>query len=80
MARPLRIEYPGALYQVTRRGNAREDIFLDDVDRLTFLEVNAHVSERFNWSCHAYCLMSNHYHFVIETPDANLAQGMRQLT
>ncbi len=79
MARPLRIEYPGALYHVTSRGNAREDIFLDDGDRVKFLSVYSHVSQRFNWRCHAYCLMTNHYHFVIETPEANLSQGMRQL-
>ena len=79
MARPLRIEYPGALYHVTARGNAREDIFVDEADRVAFLEVYAHVSDRFHWCCHAYCLMSNHYHWVIETPDGNLAQGMRQL-
>lgn len=78
MARPLRIEYPGALYHVTARGNARTDIFLDDTDRTAFLEVYAHVSQRFNWVCHAYCLMSNHYHLVLETPEANLSQGMRQ--
>ena len=79
MARPLRLEYPGALYHVTARGNARADIFLDVADRVTFLKVYAHVSQRFNWCCHAYCLMSNHYHMVIETPDANLSKGMRQL-
>lgn len=79
MARPLRIEYPGALYHVTARGNARADIFLDEADRATFLAVYAQVSQRFNWQCPAYCLMTNHYHFVIETPDANLSQGMRQL-
>ncbi len=78
MARPLRIEYPGALYHVTARGNARADIFLEDADRVRLLEGYAHVSSRFNWRCHAYCLMGNHYHFVIETPDANLSQGMRQ--
>lgn len=79
MARPYRIEYPGAVYHITARGNARQDIFLDEVDRTSFLEGYAHVSQRFNWHCHAYCLMSNHYHFVLETPDANLSQGMRQL-
>lgn len=79
MARPLRIEYSGALYHVTARGNAREDMFLDDADRASFLEVYAQVSQRFHWRCHAYCLMSNHYHFVLETPDANLSQGMRHL-
>ena len=79
MARPLRIEYPGALYHVTARGNAREDIFWDEGDRETFLEVYAQVSRRVNWMCHAYCLMANHYHLVIETPEGNLSKGMRQL-
>ena len=79
MARPLRIEYSGALYHVTARGNARANIFLDEADRASFLEGYALVSQRFNWRCHAYCLMSNHYHFVLKTPDANLSQGMRQL-
>ena len=79
MARPLRLEYPGALYHVTARGNARADIYLDDADRALFLDVYARVARRFNWVCHAYCLMSNHYHFVLETPDANLSKGMRQL-
>ena len=79
MARPLRIEYPGALYHITARGNAREDIFWDEGDRETFLEVYAQVSRRVNWTCHAYCLMSNHYHLVIETPEGKLSQGMRQL-
>ena len=62
MARPLRIEFAGALYHVTSRGDRREDIYLDDVDRTMFLEVLAEVCERFQWACHAYCLMSNHYH------------------
>jgi REP element-mobilizing transposase RayT len=79
MARPLRLEFPGALYHVTSRGNAREDIYLDDEDRVTFLAALAEVLKRFNWLCHAYCLMTNHYHLVIETPDANLSAGMRQL-
>ncbi len=79
MARPLRIEFPQALYHITSRGNRREDIYLDDHDRETFLQVLAQVYERFNWVCHSYCLMSNHYHLMIETPEANLSQGMRQL-
>jgi REP element-mobilizing transposase RayT len=79
MARPLRIEFPGALYHVTSRGDRRETIFEDDADRLQFLNVLADVVERFNWLCHAYCLMTNHYHLVIETPDGNLSLGMRQL-
>lgn len=79
MARPLRIEFAGALYHVTSRGDGREDIYLSDHDRELFLSVLDEVCQRFNWHCHAYCLMSNHYHLLIETPDANLAQGMRQL-
>ncbi len=79
MARPLRIEYAGALYHVTARGNRQEDIFYSDIDRKAFLEVLAQVVERFNWLVHAYCLMDNHYHLLIETPDGNLSKGMRQL-
>jgi len=79
MARPLRIEYPGAVYHVTSRGNARQDIVRGDEDRATFLALLAHVVDRFGWFCHAYCLMDNHYHILIETPQPNLSQGMRQL-
>lgn len=79
MARPLRIEFPGAIYHVTSRGNARRKIFLDDADREAFLATLAWVIERFKWICHAYCLMDNHFHLMIETPDANLSRGMRQL-
>jgi len=79
MARPLRIEFPSAVYHVTSRGNARHDIVTDEQDRRTFLTLLAHVIERFGWLCHAYCLMGNHYHLVIETPQANLSRGMRQL-
>jgi len=79
MARPLRIEYPGALYHITTRGNAQANIFIDDKDRKRFLEILAFVVRRFKWICHAYCLMSNHYHLLMETPEPNLSQGMRQL-
>lgn len=79
MSRPLRIEFPGAVYHVTSRGNAREKIFRDDQDRKNFLETLAAVVKRHNWLCHAYCQMDNHYHLRIETPDANLSKGMRQL-
>ena len=79
MARPLRIEYDGALYHVTSRGNGRKAIFKDDSDRELILTTLGQVSERFHWLCHAYCLMDNHYHLVIETPDGNLSKGMRQL-
>ena len=79
MSRPLRIEFAGALYHVTSRGDGKEDIFLDDNDREMFLDVLAEVNERFNWSVHSYCLMDNHYHLLIETPDGNLAKSMRHL-
>lgn len=79
MARPLRTEYPGAFYHVTSRGNARATIFDDDADRLLFLAILNKTVKRFNWLCHAYCLMDNHYHLMIETPDGNLSAGMRQL-
>jgi putative transposase len=79
MARPLRIEYPGAVYHVTSRGNAGERIFGDDRDREIFLSILGGVVTRCHWLCHAYCLMDNHYHLLIETPDANLSIGMRQL-
>ena len=79
MARPLRIEFPGAIYHVTSRGNARRKIFLDDSDRDAFLSTLAWVVERFGWICHAYCLMGNHFHLMIETPEPNLSRGMRQL-
>jgi REP element-mobilizing transposase RayT len=81
MARPLRLEFAGALYHVTARGNERRSIFLGDADgdRAAFLGVLGQTCERFNWICHAYCLMTNHYHLLLETPDANLSKGMRQL-
>ncbi|MDH5668892.1 MAG: transposase [Nitrospira sp.] len=79
MARPLRIEYPGALYHVTTRGNARQNIFLDDEDRQSFLTVLARVVSRFHLLLHAYCLMDNHFHLLVETPDGNLSKTMRQL-
>lgn len=79
MARPLRIELSGGLYHVTSRGDRREDIYFSEADREAWLALFAQVCARFNWICHAYCLMTNHYHLVIETPEGNLAQGMRQL-
>jgi REP element-mobilizing transposase RayT len=81
MARPLRIEFAGALYHVTARGNERRSIFLGnlDDDRTAFLDILTSTCERFGWICHAFCLMTNHYHLVVETPDANLSLGMRQL-
>ena len=79
MARPLRLEFAGALYHITSRGDGREDIFRASGDRRVFFEVFAGVCGRLNWLVHAYCLMTNHYHLLVETPDANLAKGMREL-
>ncbi|MCX5886084.1 MAG: transposase [Proteobacteria bacterium] len=79
MARPLRIEYFGAVYHVTARGDARRKIFMDDTDRQQFLSILGSTIGKYNWLCHAYCLMDNHYHLLIETPDPNLSLGMRQL-
>src|SRR4249920_3550219 len=79
MARPLRIEYADALYHVTSRGDRQEAIFDDDQDRTGFLNVLGEVISRFRWRCNAYCLMGNHYHLMIETPQGNLTKGMRQL-
>lgn len=79
MARPIRIEYPGAVYYITSRGNANRPIFKDEQDRKDFLELLGLLVDRFKWRCHAYCLMNNHYHLLIETPKGNLSQGMRQL-
>ena len=79
MSRPLRLEYPDALYHITSRGDRREDIYDDDADRQLYLSIFAETIERCNWRCYAYCLMDNHYHLLIQTPDANLSKGMRQL-
>ena len=79
MARQLRLEFPGAIYHVTSRGNAQSPIFIDDEDRVLFQTCLGEVVARYSWLCHAYCLMDNHYHLLIETPDGNLSLGMRQL-
>jgi len=79
VTRPVRIEFEGALYHVTSRGDRREAIYEDDSDRVQFLEILGEAIRSFNWVCHAYCEMGNHYHLVIETPDGNLSKGMRQL-
>ena len=79
MSRPLRLEFAGALYHVTSRGDRRGAIYESDDDRQAFLTLLDEVCESYNWACHAYCLMDNHYHLLIETPDANLSRGMRQL-
>jgi len=79
MTRPLRLEFANAVYHLTSRGNTRQGIFFNDGDRELFLQTLAHVVSRYSWICHAYCLMANHYHLLIETPKANLSIGMRQL-
>ena len=79
MARPLRIQAPGLTYHVTARGNGRMDIYLDDVDRRHFLTIFARVVEHFGLRCHAYCLMTNHYHAALTTTDANLSRAIKQL-
>ena len=79
MPRQLRIEYPGAIYHVMSRGDRREDIYVDDVDRLDFIKTLAEACLKTEWQVHAYCLMRNHFHLVIETPAANLVGGMHWL-
>ncbi|HET8760127.1 MAG TPA: transposase [Nitrospiria bacterium] len=79
MARPLRLEFPGALYHVTARGNAQQAIYVDDEDCRAFCRCLAVAVERYDWRVHAYCLMDNHYHLVIETLRPTLARGMRHL-
>jgi len=79
MARPLRISYEGAVYHITARGNDKKDIYLSDTDRQFFLTVLSKTISRHKWICHAYCLMHNHYHLLIETPHPNISIGMRQI-
>jgi REP element-mobilizing transposase RayT len=79
MSRPLRIELAGGLYHVTSRGDRREDIFLGDSDRSAWLDVFAETCARYNWASHGWCQMTNHYHVIVETAEANLSQGMRHL-
>jgi len=73
------MELAGGLYHVTARGDGREAIYFGDADREAWLDVLERVCDRFNWRCHAWCQMTNHYHLLVETPDANLSRGMRQL-
>jgi len=79
MSRPLRIEFNDAVYHITARGNARQAIFLSGEDFTDFLGILSHVVKRYHFLLHAYCLMDNHYHLLIETPEGNLQKGMRQL-
>ena len=79
MSRQMRIEYPGAMYHVTSRGNCKSDIFLNDSDRYRFLDELSKTILKFGIVCYAYCLMSNHYHLLIETPDGNLSSSIHRL-
>jgi putative transposase len=79
MSRPLILEFAGALYHITARGNERKAIYLDEADFELFLDTLDTVCYQHSWVIHAYCLMNNHYHLLLETPDANLSKGMRQL-
>ena len=79
MARPLRIEYPGAFYHVIQRGNEKKDIFISDQDRIKFYQYLAILHTRYKVNLHGYCLMNNHYHLIVETKNANLAKAMHSL-
>jgi putative transposase len=79
MTRPLRLEFAGALYHVTARGDRKDVIFRTDSDRLAWLSMLAKVCERFHFVVHSYCQMNNHYHLMVETVEGDLARGMRQL-
>jgi len=79
MVRPLRIQYKGAFYHITARGNEKKDLYRDECDRRRFLKILESVVDKYKWNIYAYCLMNNHYHLLIETPLKNLSFGMRQL-
>jgi len=80
MSRPLRIEYPGAVYHVTARGNADLPIFTDPADGARFLDLLGREIAQQRWLCHGYCLLENHFHLLVETPEPNLGRGMGRLT
>src|SRR5678815_4591938 len=77
MARKLRVQYEGAIYHIMNRGDHREDIFLDKKDRELFLETLGETCAKTDWQVHAWCLMRNHFHLVVETPKPNLVDGMK---
>ena len=79
MARPLRIEYPGAFYHIVQKGNEKKSIFLSDQDRMKFYGYLAIMHTRYKVNIHTYCLMKNHYHLIVETENANLASAMHYL-
>ena len=78
LARKLRIQYPGAVYHAMNRGDRRETIFLDERDRRRFLDTLGERCAKTGWQVHAYCLMGNHFHLVVETPQPNLVAGMNR--
>jgi len=80
MSRPLRIEYPGAVYHVTARGNADQPIFTEPADGARFLDLLGREIGQQRWLCHGFCLLENHFHLLIETPEANLGRGMGRLS
>src|SRR5688572_33460673 len=77
MARKLRIQFPGAIYHLMNRGDRRENIFRDDFDRESFLQTLADTCAKTGWQVHAFSLMPNHFHLVVETPQPNLVDGMK---
>ncbi len=79
MARKLRVEYAGAIYHVMNRGDRRELIFMDDADRQRFIDTLGEACTKTGWQVHAYVLMPNHFHVVVETPQPNLVAGMKWL-
>ena len=79
MSRPLRIEYPGAWYHVMNRGRRAEQIFHDRKDYQAFVQLLGDTSEMWNLRVSAYCLMPNHYHLLVQTPDANISRAMRHV-
>lgn len=79
MAREERVQFEGAFYHVMSRGNDKKKVFVNDDDRWRFVNILSKVVKEFGWLCHAYCLMGNHYHLFLETPGANLSDGMQRL-
>ncbi|RLC30652.1 MAG: transposase [Deltaproteobacteria bacterium] len=79
MSRPLRIEYPGAWYHVMNRGRRKEEVFTERKDYIQFIEILKETAELFNMKIAAYCMMPNHYHLLLQTPDGNLSRGMRHI-
>lgn len=80
MARPLRLEYEGAVYHVTSRGNDKKAVYVSEDDRQVFLRIFEETVKKHRWLYHVYCLMDNHYHLLLETPEGNLSRGMMLLT